>query len=77
MSSKEETRERGNIGKTHSLTNSRPITPAPITTSFLGTADKESAPVDDTMVFSSICKNQTLSNNSEMENSFVTEKQFV
>lgn len=59
MSSKEETRERGNIGKTHSLTNSRPITPAPITTSFLGTADKESAPVDDTMVFSSICKNQT------------------
>jgi len=41
------------------LTSSSPITPAPMTISFLGTADKESAPVDDTMVFSSICRRHT------------------
>jgi hypothetical protein len=29
-----------------------------MTTSFFGTDDKESAPVDDTIVFSSICERQ-------------------
>ena len=36
------------------LTNSRPMTPAPIKTSFSGTAFSERAPVDETMVSSSI-----------------------
>jgi hypothetical protein len=47
--------------ETKNLTSSRPITPAPMTISFFGTADKDSAPVDDTMVFSSICKRHTKS----------------
>ena len=50
------------IFQMHQLTSSRPITPAPITTSFLGTADKDNAPVDDTIVFSSIWKRGNLVN---------------
>lgn len=38
------------------LTNSTPITPAPITTNFSGTFFKDKAPVDDTIVSSSIYK---------------------
>ncbi len=34
--------------------SSSPITPAPITTSFFGTPESTSAPVEDTIVFSSI-----------------------
>jgi len=45
--------------ETNNLTSSSPITPAPMTISFLGTADKESAPVEDTTVFSSICRRHT------------------
>ena len=36
------------------LTNSTPITPAPMTTIFSGTFFKDRAPVDDTIVSSSI-----------------------
>ena len=38
-----------------SLTNSTPMTPAPITTRWSGTFLRASAPVDDTTVSSSIC----------------------
>lgn len=36
-------------------TNSKPITPAPMTISLFGTSFNESAPVDDTICSSSIC----------------------
>jgi hypothetical protein len=41
-----------------------------MTISFLGTADKESAPVDETMVFSSICKKTQKKRKTEFEIEF-------
>ena len=38
-----------------SLTSSRPMTPAPISTMCSGTFSSDRAPVEDTMVFSSTC----------------------
>lgn len=39
----------------HTEPSSSPITPAPIRTNFSGTSSKQRAPVDDMIVFSSIC----------------------
>jgi len=41
--------------KTIQLTSSTPMTPAPMTTNFSGTCFNDRAPVDETIVSSSIC----------------------
>ena len=53
--------------KKTSLTNSTPITPAPMTTIFSGTFFKDKAPVDDTTVSSSICNFKKRYNQNYLE----------